>query len=127
MVASALVNADIEAGKKAVEALDAEGVAVRLAMWWLDLDAGEWRLVLGMPVIDKKDANAAYKAVQTAFRKHKILLPLRRVAVVGMDSQITQSLRRFVKTGPRSTSDIQVGTSVVDGFPIAAAHVYRST
>jgi len=127
MVETALVAPEIEAGHALLHALDREDVEVPSALWLYIPDAGEWRLILALPLVDKEGPEAGYRVVQRALGKIAIPLPLRRISVVGVSEPLPQRLRRFVRTSATGTSDIRIGSTVVDGFRIEGAHVYRST
>jgi hypothetical protein len=127
VVETALLTSDIDAGKKVIDALDAECADLRSALWLYIPDASEWRLVLSLPAVDREGPEGGYKLVQRALAKHDVDLPLRRVAVVGVAEPLAQRLRRFVRTPAIGTSDISINSTSVDGFVIEGAHVYRST
>ena len=127
MVETALVTSDIDAGKRAVDALDAEKADLRSALWLYVPDASEWRLILSLPIVDREGPEAGYKVVQRALAKHEVSLPLRRISVVGVSEPLPQRLRRFVRTPAIGTSDISIRSSFLDGQLIEGAHVYRST
>ena len=95
MVETALVASDIEDGKKAVEALDAERADLRSALWLYVPDASEWRLILSLPVVDHDGPEAGYKLVQRALRKHHVSLPLRRISVVGVSEPLARQGGQF--------------------------------
>lgn len=127
MVEAALVASDIDSGKQVLTALDADDVDVRLALWWYDTDSGEWRLLLGLPVVDRSGAEVGYKLVQRTLTKHHIELPLRRIEVEGIHSPRTVSIRRLVRTPSNATSNISISASRVGRVPIEGALIYRST
>jgi hypothetical protein len=128
MVETELVTDDIVDGRKALDALDAEGAGVRSALWLYVPDAAEWRLILSLPIVDREGPEAGYKLVQKALAKHSVFLPLRRISVVGTTEPIAARLRRFLKTTPPAgAANIKLRSTVLDGIVIEGAHVYRST
>lgn len=65
---TALVERNIEDGRKLVEALDQAGFQVRAALWFYFSEAGQWRLVVASPLVDQLGPINAYTSVQSVLR-----------------------------------------------------------
>jgi hypothetical protein len=61
---STLVDEDIRAGRRLIEALDAVKFPLVAALWYYLPDGGPWRLLLSSPVVDEAGPRAAYRKIQ---------------------------------------------------------------
>ena len=59
----ALTDAMIDAGAQLIRTLDGMGVAVTTALWLLDTEINEWRLLLGSPVVSEQGPRVMYRNV----------------------------------------------------------------
>jgi hypothetical protein len=56
-----LVNLDVNAGLKILDALDAAQIKVAVALWMSSTDSDDWRLVLSSPSLDQTHLLMAYE------------------------------------------------------------------
>jgi hypothetical protein len=126
MVTAALVDSDIEIGQSAVEALAKEGVPAPAALWLYESEAGEWRLLIATPIVDKDGPLEAYKRIQRALVSNDLAdrLPLSRVAVVSPKLPLVTLLRKALKTGP-GIHRIRFTNSTIKNVLIEDALIYR--
>jgi hypothetical protein len=61
-----LVNLDVNAGLKVLDALDAAQIKVAVALWMVTPDYDDWRLVLSSPSLDQTHPLKAYEKVAEA-------------------------------------------------------------
>jgi hypothetical protein len=97
-----LVNEDVPNGAKLVEALDQAGIPIPAAFWYYSTDRGEWRLVLGTPLFDRKGPIAAYTAVQAVLLQMPEIasFELDNISIVSARDQIVRVLASAWATGP---------------------------
>ena len=72
---------DLEEGRKAVRAVKAAHIPLRLGFWAYFTDAQEWRLVLITSWLETQGPRAAYSAVQKALTKEQVKIPLSQIAL----------------------------------------------
>lgn len=71
-----------ELGSAAVTAVKAAKIPLRLAFWAYFVDAEEWRLVFITSWLDTHGPHATYTAVQKAFEKAGVTIPLSQTVLV---------------------------------------------
>src|SRR4051794_1645877 len=107
-----LVESDIQAGRRLVQALDAAGFPVTAALWLFFAEEGVWRLVIASPRVAEMGPRAAYTEIQGVIRSAGIDLPLPQVTAVPPDDPLVLALR------------ISGGT---EGAPfVGGTHLHRS-
>lgn len=126
MATTVLVEADIEKGRKVLEALDQEGVNVASAFWLRDPEAEEFRLVLALPRAEEEGPRAAYRLVREALERRRIEFPIWEINVVSSTDETAALLRRAVKTPPDAIVGIRFSHNVVNNKLIEDAYIYRS-
>jgi hypothetical protein len=124
MAKTALVDDEVELGRRATEALDGANVDVRASFWYHDPDAEEWHLVIVTPLAESDGPRASYARILRALRDCDVDLPGRRIVAKGPGAPLVRSLRRIVRTG-RGITGIRLSDNVVDGVVIEDAYVYR--
>jgi hypothetical protein len=120
-----LVERDIEVGKKALEALDSEGVDVRSALWLFQPDLG-WKFVLASPAFSSRGPIATYELVRRAFARRHVDLPLSSVTLMSTSEDLPKSLRHIVRTGRREIQNLRFSRNRIGDTFIDDAWVYRS-
>jgi hypothetical protein len=76
MVTTALVDRDLDIGRRILGALDQAGITVNIAFWAHVPQLSEWQLFIATPLVDSKGPKSAYEEV------------LRRLHDAGMDSEL---------------------------------------
>ncbi|WP_439629868.1 hypothetical protein [Gemmata sp.] len=122
-----LVDRDIGAGRRLIEALDRAGVPLTAALWKYIPEERDWRLVLASSWVRERGPRKAYEAVQELLRTDGIDLALHRVSVVESDDHLVTELRIFAGTdgAPFVGGTFLHGAMVGDAF-VDAAYVYRA-
>jgi len=126
LVKTALVENEIEAGRRVLEAIDASRIAAPASLWFYYPRAEEWRLVIATPLVRQKGLKAAYLQILKALKRTNLSddVPLRRISLLDPGDPLIKVLRRLVKTGGQM-SNIRLVRGVVNGIPIEGAHIYR--
>jgi hypothetical protein len=101
MDGTALVDSDIEAGRRLIEALDKSPLRVDAALWLYHPDLEEWRLVIATPMVDDEGLKAAYTAVQSVLRSLEEPSPimLDRISIESPNDKLIRTLTRVMNTG----------------------------
>ena len=127
MAASILVSDDIERGRKAIEALDAQGERPRAAFWMSIPDSREWRLAVVLPSVDRTGVKQGYELVRRILKKAKVDLPVWRVTVLATNDPLAQRVKRATpKTAPGAITIGSSTSDVVDDVNVDEVYVYRS-
>ena len=126
MVSPALVEPDIQAGKKIVEALDHAGIPVRTALWLWDEPANIWRLVIASPLVDDAGPWEAYARVLKELPPD-VKLDRAKLRLIGMKDPIRLLTKREYRTGQHDIERHYLSTGSPAIEPIEGALVYRST
>ena len=129
MGATALVSLDIEKGRAVVRALDEAGLDVRAASWLLVAEVSGWRLVLAMPLVDRKGERAGYQAIQKVLARQPATLDVlwHQISVVGLKDPLYRLLRRVARTGRRAVADIRFSDHIGDDVFVEDGYIYRSS
>jgi hypothetical protein len=122
-----LVEADIDAGEKLLVQLDRSKFPVFAAFWMLQSESGEWRLILGTPVVDQAGTRSAYRRLQEQTKgRVSPPVPLSDISLVGTTDPLVKLLGQAIQTGP-GVSRIRFSHNVIDGVLIQDALIYRMT
>jgi hypothetical protein len=124
----ALVERDIDAGRRLVQALDQSGFAAVAALWNYLPEEAAWRLVIASPKVSELGPREAYAIIQDALRKGHIDLSLARISAVSPDEEpLVTELRIFAGTDP---APFLGGTyflkAVIGHLYVEGAYVYRA-
>jgi hypothetical protein len=125
MDTTALVEHDIEAGRKLIEALDRSSFPVKAALWLYFGGAEDWRLVIASPVVDRDGLKAAYTAVQSVRNNtpEASSLGLDSILLVRPNNHIIKVLSRYISGSERTNRRFRRNT--FDNLFIEDAYVYR--
>lgn len=124
MAKASLVGNDIDLGARILQHLDEHGFVVT-ALWILDPDSQEWRLVLASPIVDQAGPKQSYQALQHQLRMLDDRLLLSDVSLVGPGSPLVRALRGVIHTDAHATEPMRISKTIVDNALIDDAIVYR--
>jgi hypothetical protein len=124
MAKASLVEADIEAGRSLVKALDEARFRVQAALWLYLSEPGEWRLLVASPEVDERGPKKAYTHLQSVLAKPSVRLSLKDVSLVSPHYDLIRLLSRAISTGP-GISGIRFTANTVDNVFIEDAYIYR--
>jgi hypothetical protein len=137
----ALVEKDIEDGRKLIEALDQADFRVHAALWFYFSDSEEWRLMIATPLVDEQGPKETYTRVQSVlaklFKTSRFVpihgfpqvevstgISLKDISVVSPKHNIIQALRAAIRTGP-GISGIRLTRNAFNNVFIEDAYIYR--
>lgn len=118
-----LVNLDVDAGMKVLEALDAANLKASVALWMESSDYSDWRLVLASPAFDQTHPLRAYEQVAKALHGH---LGYTRPSVLILptkDPFIRELRKTFGKA--KEVTGMRLGGQTIGNRFISDAYVYR--
>lgn len=128
MASEVLVDADIDRGRRVLEALDSTGLRARAAFWRYAHESSDWRLVIALPTVDLRGTRSVYERLGRLLKKSDIDIPLWRITVVSTGDPLTRWARLQIKktdpevVGLRSSSNTAIGDAAIED-----AYIYRST
>ncbi len=93
-----VVSEQTESGERLIEALNQDGIDVRVAFWAKPTEEGKWYLYLAFPTVDDKGPAVAYRLVHGVLRKRPDLWidPL-DIKVVGLNDSLTEAALAAIK------------------------------
>lgn len=118
----------IDAGAHLVRKLDEMGVEVTSALWLLDTEINEWRLLLASPVVSQQGPRTMYRNVQLArdaLDERDSAVLFSAVSVAEENAELITRLRATVHTGS-AIEQIRFSKNIADGLFIEDALIYRS-
>jgi hypothetical protein len=124
MAQGALVENQIDDGKKLTDLLTASGFDVTAAFWVRTAEDGEWTLYIASKVVDEKGPAAAYRAVNDALPKLKNpWISISEIKVIGtsypMTADVLDLLFRYPGPMPIRSRRPRLG-----GVPIDEVYIY---
>jgi hypothetical protein len=123
---TALVESDIDDGRKLIERLTEAGVVVTAAGWLKDGESGLWYLYLATPLVEEGGATRkAYRRVHEVMRDipQPFWLDPLSVKVIAPDSPVAQAVQELHRRYPGGRP-IRVGETVLGGRSVEGAYVY---
>jgi hypothetical protein len=127
MDSEALVDRDIEEGRRLIHALDQAGFPVVAALWRFLSEESEWRLFIASPVVHKRGPLAAYKVIRDVLLESHTRLPLHHISAVDHDDPLILQFRLFAATDPAPfLGNASFRKTVIGNAYIEGAYVYRA-
>jgi hypothetical protein len=123
----AMVDREIDEGRRLIETLDRARFPVAAALWSYLPEEGVWRLLISSPIVKEAGPRVAYATIRDLLLKSDNAIPLRRISVVGPDDPLVTELRIFAGTDPApfiGSTSIQraaIGDAYIEG-----AYIYRA-
>ncbi len=126
MVKRTLVDEDIKAGNKLIEALDSAEFAVDAAMWYYFDESELWRLVIATPLKNEKGPKAAYREIQRILDESGLSsqISLIDITLFSPNDEIIRDIRSAVNI--RSAEGVRFSRSVLGRSYIDDALIYVS-
>jgi hypothetical protein len=124
---AALVDRDIENGRRLIQALDLADFPVVAAFWSFITEESVWRLQIASPRVDEMGPIAVYTEIQGVLRASASTLPLRRISVLPENDALVTDLRLFAGTpGAPYLGGSHLFRTVLGDTFIEGAYVYRA-
>jgi hypothetical protein len=127
MVTAALVNHDIEIGRRIVAALTRASVPVTVYLWAFVPQLQEWQFIVATPLVDTKGPLAAYGEVNKALQREGVFedIPLRRIFLKSPNDRVLKSLEKESKAIPHEAFTV-VNEQIAGNF-VEDAYVYSGS
>ena len=124
MAQALLVNLDTDRGSAMVDALDAAGIKVNVALWAVLGEYGDWPLILSSKALDKLGKrDALWKVLQildaASLETYDIMIMLFRTS-----DRFIRDLRRYVGKGGDSKG-LRLGGQLFGDKFVEDSYVYR--
>jgi hypothetical protein len=118
-----LVNLDVNAGLKVLDALDAAQIKVTVALWMVSSDYDDWRLVISSPSLDQTHPLKAYEKVAEAL--HGRFASMRPpILILPTKDSFVRELRRILNKAEDVTG-MRLGGQTIGNRFISDGYVYR--
>lgn len=98
MVATILVNQQLEEGRKLLGRLDETSIRIDVALWMNVPDTDYWRLLLGTTGVNRTGARKIYAFIRTVIDQYGINLLLSDISVEDRNSDLCKAYRQVVPT-----------------------------
>ena len=118
-----LVNVDVSAGQKVLDALDHAGVKVTVALWIVSSDYDDWRLILSSPSLDQDDLLKAHEQLAEALHDPFVYMRAPILILPTKDPLIRDLRRMFGKA--KDVNGMLLGGQTLGKKFISDAYVYR--
>jgi hypothetical protein len=124
---AALVNSDIDIGRRIVGALTRAGIPVTVYLWAFVPQLQEWQFMIATPLVDTKGPLAAYTEVNRALQKEGVFedVPLRRIFLKSPRDPVLRSLERQSRAVPQET--FRIVNEPIAGSFVEDAYLYTGS
>jgi hypothetical protein len=121
---TALVDSDIEIGRRILATLTRASIPVTVSLWALISDLQEWRFIVATPLVDTKGPLAAYGEVNRALQKEGVFddVRLRNIFLKSPNDKVLKSLEKESRFVPHE--DFRVVNAPIAGSFVEDAYVY---
>lgn len=129
MAKETLLESDIEAGARFIEALDRSGKPVDAALWFYYPDLSQWKLLLSSRALEEKDLTRSYTKISEILSSNEEIGRVVSVADVKLLSQadpMMKLLKGIIRTG-KNLSRIRMTSNFFNGIYVEDALIYRNT
>ena len=128
---TALVNKQIENGRRLITALDENKFPLVGALWLYSMNIDEWKLTIVSPSVDDQGPKKTYARIQSVLQKfHKckpsLEISLNNISVLSPNNNLYRLFRTAIKTGS-GISEIRFSRNTINNVYIEDALIYRIT
>ena len=123
---TALVERNIEDGRRLLEALDGADFQVSVALWLYVVEDEEWRFMVASPLVDQRGTKESYAFIQgvLALLSPPSGISLKQVSVVSPKHDLLKLFGVAVRTGP-GISGIRFTGNTINNVFVEDAYIYR--
>ncbi len=127
MATAALVDSDIEIGRRIVAALTRASIPVTVYLWAFIPQLEEWQFMIATPLVDTKGPRAAYTEVNRALEKEGVFddAPSRRIFLKSPQDRTLKLLEK--QSRGIAHEDFQVVNATVAGSFVEDAYLYSGS
>lgn len=127
MATGALVNNDIDVGRRIVAALTRAGIPVTVYLWAFIPQLDEWQFIIASPLVDIKGPLGAYADVNKALQREGVFedIPLRRIFLKSPSDSVLKSLEKQSRAVPQEA--FRVVNESIGGNFVEGAYLYSGS
>ena|SRR5258708_37790826 len=128
MAKETLLESDITAGARFIEALDKDGNPINAALWFYYPDLSQWKLLLTSPKFDKSNPTISYTEVSkilSAQDEADQNISIADVKILGEKDPLRVLLKAIIRTN-KGIHQIRMKSSVLNGIYVEDALIYRN-
>jgi hypothetical protein len=124
MATIALVDSDIEIGRRILATLTRASIPVTISLWAFVSELQEWRFIVATPLIDNKGPLAAYSDVNKALQKEGLFddVPLRNIFLKSPNDRVLKLLEKESRSVLHE--DFRVVNAPIAGSFVEDAYIY---
>jgi len=124
----ALVEKEIEDGKKLLEELDKNSFfLVKAALWLYIEELNDWRLIIASPYLDDNPPQKAYHFINEALKRISpdSSISLKDITIISNKHALISTITRTIQIAPKGIGGVRMNHTVLNGIPIESAYIYR--
>lgn len=127
MATAALVNNDVEIGRRIVGALTRAAIPVTVYLWAFVPQLQEWQFMIATPLVDTKGPLSAYGDVNKALQREGVFedVPLRRIFLKSPSDPVLRSLEKESRAVPQES--FRVVNEQIAGNFVEDAYLYTGS
>jgi hypothetical protein len=128
MAKETLLDSDIAAGARFIEALDKAGEVINAALWFYYPDLSQWKLLLASSKFEGSNLTGSYtKISQTLSAQEDVSknISIGDVKILQHKDPLMKLLKGIVRTG-KGLNQIRMTSNVLNGIYVEDALIYRN-
>jgi hypothetical protein len=128
MAKETLLESDIAAGARFIEALDNDGDDINAALWLYYPDLLQWKLLLRSARFDTGNITSAYTEVSRVLSKQEEInknISIGDIKIINPKDPVVKLLKVIIRTG-KGLNRIRMRSSLLSGIYIEDALIYRN-
>jgi hypothetical protein len=128
MAKETLLETDIAAGAKFIQALDKRGQPINAALWFYYPDLSQWKLLLASPAFQAKDLTQSYTKISEILTAEQDIgnnISIADIKLLNQTDPMMNLLKVIVRTG-KGLSQIRMTSNVLNGIYVEDALIYRN-
>lgn len=128
MAKETLLESDIAAGARFIEALDEDGEAVDTALWFYYPDLSQWKLLIASPAFEKDRPTSSYTKVSKLLSNEDEVgrsISISDIKILTAKDPMRRLLKGIIRTG-KSLDRIRMTSNILNGIYVEDALVYRN-
>lgn len=124
MDSDALVEEQIELGRKVIGLLKLKGIDVAASAWIKEGERETWSLYIATEEVDKSGKTAAYVEIRTALRSMpEAAVPMLELRVIGASDPLAKDIQKILGE-PAPTMPVRYRGSFLGGMGVDGVYIY---
>lgn len=129
MAKEKLLESEIDAGARFIEALDKHGKLVDAALWFYYPDLDQWKLLLSSRALEEKDLTRSYTKISEILSSDEKInknLSVADVKLLSRSDPMMKLLKGIIRTD-KGLNRIRMTSNMFNGIYVEDALIYRNT